>query len=59
MSVIADANGERPIGLGGVMGGESTGCDESTVDVFVECAWFDPIRTAQTVRITVINYDAQ
>ena len=38
------------IGLGGVMGGESTGCSEATTDVFVESAWFDPIRTAQTGR---------
>jgi phenylalanyl-tRNA synthetase beta chain len=59
MSVIADAGGERPIGLGGVMGGESTGCDEATTDVFIESAWFDPIRTAQTGRATGINSDAQ
>jgi phenylalanyl-tRNA synthetase beta chain len=59
MCVIADAMGERPIGLGGVMGGESTGCDEATVDVFVESAWFDPIRTAQTGRTTGITSDAQ
>jgi len=59
MCVIADADGERPIGLGGVMGGESTGCSEATVDVFVESAWFDPIRTAQTGRATGITSDAQ
>ena len=59
MCVISDAAGERPIGLGGVMGGESTGCDEATVDVFLESAWFDPIRTAQTGRVTGITSDAQ
>ncbi|MDC7682457.1 phenylalanine--tRNA ligase subunit beta [Asticcacaulis sp. BYS171W] len=59
MCVIADANGERPIGLGGVMGGESTGVDFDTVDVFLESAWFDPIRTAQTGRTTTITSDAQ
>ena len=57
--VIADATGERPIGLGGVMGGESTGCDEATVDVVVESAWFDPIATAQTGRSLGITSDAQ
>ncbi|WP_374274817.1 phenylalanine--tRNA ligase subunit beta [Brevundimonas sp.] len=57
--VIADAAGERPIGLGGVMGGESTGCDEATVDVFVESAWFDPLATAQTGRDLGIISDAQ
>ncbi len=59
MSVISDADGERPVGLGGVMGGESTGCSEETTDVFVESAWFDPIRTAQTGRTTGITSDAQ
>lgn len=57
--VIADANGERPIGIGGVMGGESTGVDLDTVDVFLESAWFDPIRTAQTGRQLTISSDAQ
>ena len=59
MCVIADAAGERPIGLGGVMGGESTGCSEDTQHVFVESALFDPIRTAQTGRDTGITSDAQ
>jgi len=59
MCVIADAAGERPIGLGGVMGGESTGCSEETQHVFVESAWFNPIRTAQTGRDIGINSDAQ
>ena len=59
MCVIADAAGERPIGLGGVMGGESTGCSDDTVDVFVECAWFEPLVTAQTGRTLTLTSDAQ
>ncbi|MBI2250854.1 MAG: phenylalanine--tRNA ligase subunit beta, partial [Brevundimonas diminuta] len=59
MSVISDADGERPVGIGGVMGGESTGCSDQTTDVFLESAWFDPIRTAQTGRATGIVSDAQ
>ncbi|MDO8802608.1 phenylalanine--tRNA ligase subunit beta [Phenylobacterium sp.] len=55
--VIADGSGV--IGLGGVMGGESTGCSETTTEVFLESAWFDPILTAQTGRSTGINSDAQ
>jgi len=58
MSVISDAGGARPIGLGGVMGGQSTAVSDATVDVFVESAWFDPLRTAQTSRATGINSDA-
>ncbi|MES3026955.1 MAG: phenylalanine--tRNA ligase subunit beta [Pseudomonadota bacterium] len=57
MTVIADASGV--IGLGGVMGGLSTGSSDDTNDVFVESAWFDPIQTAQTGRATGINSDAQ
>jgi phenylalanyl-tRNA synthetase beta chain len=56
---LADEGGARPIGLGGVMGGASTGCDETTTDVFVESAWFDPIVTAQTGRTLGIASDAQ
>ncbi len=54
--VIADGSGA--IGLGGVMGGASTGCSEATTEVFIESAWFDPIRTAQTGRAAGIVSDA-
>jgi len=57
ITVIADGSGA--IGLGGVMGGTSTGCSDDTTDVFVESAWFDPIRIAQTGRTTGITSDAQ
>ncbi|MFO0413320.1 MAG: YtpR family tRNA-binding protein, partial [bacterium] len=59
MCLIADQGGERAIGLGGVMGGVSTGCSDETTDVFIECAWFDPILTAQTGRTLSLNSDAQ
>src|SRR5580658_344301 len=55
--VIADGSGA--IGLGGVMGGESTGSTLSTTEVFIEAAWFDPIRTAQTGRDLGLVSDAQ
>ncbi len=55
--VIADGSGA--IGLGGVMGGESTKVLDDTTDVFVESAWFDPIRTAQTGRALGLTSDAQ
>ncbi len=57
MTVIADDNGV--LGLGGVMGGESTGCTEETTRVFIESAYFDPLRTAKTGRRTGINSDAR
>ncbi|MDB5418190.1 MAG: pheT [Phenylobacterium sp.] len=55
--VIADGSGA--IGLGGVIGGESTKVTDETTDVLIECAWFDPIRTAQTGRTLGILSDAQ
>ncbi len=59
MCVVADAGGERPIDLGGVMGGQSTGCSETTTDVFVEAAYFDPTATAETGRTLSLTSDAQ
>lgn len=57
MTVISDANGIESIG--GVMGGLQSGCTEETVNVFVESAYFDPVRTAYTGRALKINSDAR
>ena len=57
MCVIADDKG--PLGLGGVMGGEETGCTEGTRNVLIESAWFDPLRTASTGRKTGLVTDAR
>ncbi|MDJ0919801.1 MAG: phenylalanine--tRNA ligase subunit beta [Henriciella sp.] len=57
MCVIADDSGV--IGLGGVMGGESTAVSDETTNVFIESAWFDPLTTARTGRTTGIISDAR
>jgi len=57
MCVIADDS--RAEALGGIMGGEESGCTETTTDVFIECAYFDPIRTAMTGRKLQILSDAR
>lgn len=57
MVVIADDRG--PQGIGGVMGGEASGCTEATRTVFVEVALFDPVRTAATGRKLGIQSDAR
>ena len=41
------------------MGGEDSGCTEETTTVFLESAWWDPIRTAYTGRDLKINSDAR
>ncbi len=55
--VIADAAGVQS--LAGVIGGEATGCDETTTSVFIECALFDPVRVALTGRRHQIVSDAR
>ncbi|HEY8194191.1 MAG TPA: phenylalanine--tRNA ligase subunit beta [Hyphomicrobium sp.] len=57
MCVIADDSG--PLGLGGIMGGESTGSTEGTKNVLIESAYFDPIRTAATGRKVGLQTDAR
>ncbi|MFP4538600.1 MAG: phenylalanine--tRNA ligase subunit beta [Dichotomicrobium sp.] len=57
MCVIADKRGV--LGLGGVIGGMDTGCTEATTNVFIEAAYFDPVRTAKTGRKTGIQSDAR
>lgn len=57
MTVIADENGV--LGLGGIIGGEASGCTEETRNVFIECAFFDPLRTAKTGRKLGIHSDAR
>lgn len=57
MTIIADDHGVES--LGGVMGGEASGCSDDTTEVFLEAAYFDPIRTATTGRALKINSDAR
>jgi phenylalanyl-tRNA synthetase beta chain len=56
-TLVCDANG--PEAIGGVMGGLRTGVTEATRDVFIEAAWFDPVRTARTGRRLRIQSDAR
>ncbi len=57
MCVIADDEG--PLGFGGIMGGMLSGCTATTTNVLIECAYFDPLRTAATGRRTGITSDAR
>ena len=57
MTVIADEGGAEA--LGGVMGGSRTGCTGDTVTVFIEAAYFDPLRTATTGRRLDLQSDAR
>ncbi len=55
--IIADAAG--PEALGGIIGGEHSGCDEGTTECFIECAVFDPVRIAESGRRHDVRTDAR
>jgi phenylalanyl-tRNA synthetase beta chain len=54
--VIADA--ERPVALAGIMGGEETMITETTRNVLIESAWFDPVTIRRTARLLGMHTDA-
>jgi phenylalanyl-tRNA synthetase beta chain len=57
MTVIADNLGVHDIA--GIMGGEHSGCSETTTDVLLEVAYFDPARIAATGRKLGLTSDAR
>ncbi len=46
--LITDQSG--PIGMAGVMGGAQTELGDSSTNVLIEAAWFDPVSIARTAR---------
>lgn len=57
MTVIADDSGVHDIA--GIMGGEHSGCAESTTDVLLEIAYFNPENIAATGRKLNLTSDAR
>jgi phenylalanyl-tRNA synthetase beta chain len=57
MTVIADETQVHDIG--GIMGGEHSGCSETTTEVLIEAAYFTPERIGATGRKLGINSDAR
>ncbi|APR51530.1 phenylalanine--tRNA ligase subunit beta [Sphingomonas koreensis] len=57
ITVIADDNGVHDIG--GIMGGEDTGVSETTTDVVIECAYFDPEHIARAGQKLLLTSDAR
>ncbi len=58
-TMVVIANDDVVQGIGGVMGGEDSGCGPDTTNVFLEVALFDPIRIAATGRKLGIISDAR
>ncbi len=57
MTVVCDDTGVQAVG--GIVGAVPTGCTEDTVNVFLECAYFDPYLSAKTGRTLQIESDAR
>ncbi|QDC10989.1 phenylalanine--tRNA ligase subunit beta [Oceanicola sp. D3] len=55
--VFSDDKGVESIG--GIMGGEESGCTEETTDVILEAAYWDFVQIALTGRALKINSDAR
>ena len=56
MLVIADE--QKPVALAGVIGGENSAVTETTRDILIECAHFDPVSVRKTGKKTGIQTDA-
>jgi phenylalanyl-tRNA synthetase beta chain len=56
MLVIADA--ERPVALAGIMGGEDSEISNSTTDVLLESAYFNPDSVRRTARALGMDTEA-
>ena len=54
--LITDDGG--PVAIAGVMGGERSGVQDDTQDVFLECAYFAPLSIAGTARRFGLHTDA-
>ena len=57
MTVIADEAGVHDIA--GIMGGEHSGCSETTTDMLLEVAYFTPERIAKTGQTLALTSDAR
>jgi len=56
--MIADGDGSRPIGIGGIMGGAETEISFSTKNVLIECAWFEPVAIRRVARFLKLHTEA-
>ncbi len=56
--MILIADGEGPASLAGIMGGGDTEISDSTTDVLLEAAWWDPVTIYRTARALGISSDA-
>lgn len=51
-------DGKRPVALAGIMGGAGSEITENTTDVFLECAYFNPIGIRKTAKRLGLSTDS-
>jgi phenylalanyl-tRNA synthetase beta chain len=56
--MITDGDGDRLVGIGGIIGGAETEISFSTKNVLLECAWFDPIAIRRATRFLKLHTEA-
>ena len=56
---IAITDDSGILGLGGIVGGVTTGCDETTTDILIESAYFDPLTIRRSAKRMAVNSDAK
>ncbi len=56
MTTVRDDTGV--LALGGIMGGEGSACNANTTRIFLEAAYFDPLRIAQTGQALNLRTEA-
>ncbi|AHE56510.1 phenylalanine--tRNA ligase subunit beta [Sphingomonas sanxanigenens] len=58
-SIVVIADDAHVHDIGGIMGGEDSGVSETTTDVVIECAFFDPERIARAGQKLALTSDAR
>jgi phenylalanyl-tRNA synthetase beta chain len=56
--MIADGDGTRGVGIGGIMGGADTEISFSTKNILIEAAWFEPIAVRRGARNLRLHTEA-
>ncbi|WP_140920817.1 phenylalanine--tRNA ligase subunit beta [Limnobaculum xujianqingii] len=56
--VVVIADRQKPLAMGGIFGGEHSGVNEETTDVFLESAYFNPLAIAGRARRFGLHTDA-
>ncbi len=54
--MICDA--EKPVALAGIMGGENSEISDSTANIFIESAYFDPVLTRLSSKFLALQSDS-